>query len=244
MKKMGKMEKMEKIDVAKILAKCPRGMELDCAVFENLYLDYVDVSSDCPYPIICYYKKDNGVQNVERFSKYGTYLDIPNAKCVIYPKGESSWEGFEPPFKDGDIVTCGWDSDSNSFSWTCIVAEPPCKITDNYLINDYCSLDCSGDFVSGNSEADSATYVRFATEEERQMLFKAIEDNGYKWDAEKKRLEKLFKPKFKVGDRIQYNGSPNYKPIYIIKSLRADRYMIDDNSYIKFKDEDFYSLLK
>ena len=38
--------------------------------------------------------------------------------------------------------------------------------------------------------------ARFATEEEKQKLFKAIKDNGYKWNAETKTLEKLVKPKF------------------------------------------------
>ena len=38
--------------------------------------------------------------------------------------------------------------------------------------------------------------VRFATEEEKQKLFKAIKDNGYEWNAETKTLKKLVKPKF------------------------------------------------
>ena len=29
------------------------------------------------------------------------------SKCVIFPKGKTTWEGFVPPckFKDGDILT-------------------------------------------------------------------------------------------------------------------------------------------
>ena len=39
-------------------------------------------------------------------------------------------------------------------------------------------------------------YSRYATEEEKQKLFKAIADNGLVWDAEKKQLVKLkWKPK-------------------------------------------------
>ena len=44
---------------------------------------------------------------------------------------------------------------------------------------------------------------RLATEEEKDKLFKVIKDNGYRWNAEAKTLEKLIEPKFKVGDRIR-----------------------------------------
>ena len=46
-----------------------------------------------------------------------------------------------------------------------------------------------------------AEIMRLATEEEKEKLFNAINDNGYKWNHETKTLEKL--PKFKVGDVIQ-----------------------------------------
>jgi hypothetical protein len=50
-----------------------------------------------------------------------------------------------------------------------------------------------------------------ATEEEKQKLFKAIKDNGYKWNSETKTLEKLIEPKFKVGDKIRRkNGNEEY----------------------------------
>jgi hypothetical protein len=39
---------------------------------------------------------------------------------------------------------------------------------------------------------------RFATEEEKQKLFQAIKDHGYKWNAETKTLEKLVEPKFDI----------------------------------------------
>lgn len=39
-----------------------------------------------------------------------------------------------------------------------------------------------------------------ATKEQRDLLFQKIKEAGYKWNAETKTLEKLIKPKFKVGD--------------------------------------------
>lgn len=42
---------MEKIDVAKILAKCPSDMELDCAMFESFYFGKITKSD--VFPIKC-----------------------------------------------------------------------------------------------------------------------------------------------------------------------------------------------
>lgn len=198
---------MEKrINIAELLKDCPKGMELDCTVWEKLYFE--EITNADAFPISCYFEQ-NGVKIPQYFTKYGCYHSNDNAKCIIFPKDKTTWKGFIPPckFKDGDIVTCGWNSDSNSFSWTCIVAEPPCKITtDAYLINDYCSLDCNGGFVSCNSAADSATWFRLATEEEKQKLFDAIKANGYKWNAEKKCLEKLKADKFDITTLIPFES--------------------------------------
>ena len=69
--------------------------------------------------------------------------------------------------------------------------------------------------------------ARFATEEEKQKLFQAIKDNGYRWNAETKTLEKLIEPKFKVGDRIKE------KKAYI-SGIITD---ISDGSYkVEYKD--------
>ena len=65
-----------------------------------------------------------------------------------------------------------------------------------------------GDIVSTMNDGttvyndDTFCFERLATEEEREKLFKAIKDNGYKWNPKTKTLEKLVEPKFKVGDKI------------------------------------------
>ena len=48
--------------------------------------------------------------------------------------------------------------------------------------------------------------IRLATEEEKKKLFDAIKENGHKWNAETKTLEKLIEPKFKVGDKVVKKG--------------------------------------
>lgn len=153
----------------------------------------------------------------------------------------TTWEGFVPPckFKDGDIITCGWNEKSISYSWTCILAEAPEKVIDNYFINDYCSLDCNGGFLPYNSEADSATWVRFATDEEKEKLFKAIKENGYKWNAETKMLEKLT-PNFEDGDVLFLEGYRNYQYIFIFNKPECHG---DWHSYchLDLEDSKFYS---
>lgn len=227
-----------RIDVAKILAKCPSDMELNCVMFENLYFDCIDYSlKNCPFPICCYYVNDNGVRNSVRFSKYGTYLNISDDKCVIFPKGETTWKGFVPPveFKDGDIVAA---TIYIGGTWIGIF-----KQFEASTFEVYCSLTADEKFINTYTGRHILEGTHLATKEEKEKLFKAIKDNGYRWNAEKKCLEKLIEPKFKVGDRIQYKGS-HHKIIHIITGLEADRYILDGDSYIKLDDEDNYSLLK
>lgn len=97
------MEK--KINIAQLLKDCPQGMELDCVMFENLEFDYVDESSGT-YPIVCRVKTEFGNYNIYTFTEYGCYRAEKYSKCVIFPKGKTTWEGFVPPckFKVGDKV--------------------------------------------------------------------------------------------------------------------------------------------
>lgn len=46
------------------------------------------------------------------------------------------------------------------------------------------------------------TAFKPATKEQRDLLFNRIKENGYTWDADKKKLRKIINPKFKVGDWI------------------------------------------
>ena len=62
---------------------------------------------------------------------------------------------------------------------------------------------------------------RFATEEEKEKLFQAIKENGYKWNAETKTLEKLSQPKFKVGDKIKHKDD---KTVITITGIKDDYY--------------------
>ena len=89
---------MGKINIAELLKDCPQGMELDCMMYDNIVFAGIQ---DCIYPIKI------KIKNTEKYlylTKYGCSSENKNAKCVIFPKGKSTWNGFQRPFKDGDVL--------------------------------------------------------------------------------------------------------------------------------------------
>lgn len=192
-----------KINIAELLKNCPKGMELDCTMYDNVTLNSVE--NEYHYPIEIETKSGFST----RLTKYGQNVDDKDAKCVIFPKGKTTWEGFQRPFKDGDILYCNANDDGdddNRYKYVFILRE----IIENKVIA-HCFI--TGErFVPSNTFLVENSYpIRFATEEEKQKLFQAIKDNGYKWNPEAKTLEKLVEPRFfKVGDRIRHKDSGIY----------------------------------
>ena len=182
-----------KIDISKLLKDCPRGMELDCTMYEDVCFDYVDELNI----IHCYIQHEAHKTSIT-FNQHGTPNSDIKSKCVIFPKGKTTWEGFVPPckFKDGDIVTCTNDA----CTYTAIFKE----MIDKGAFCHYGVLVDNKFRCRVNDWSDFNETCRLATEEEKEQLFEAIKDNGYTWNAETKTLEKLIKPKFKVGDRIKH----------------------------------------
>lgn len=105
---------MEQINVATLLKDCPTGMELDCLMYDNLYFD--SLNADYYGTINCYTLND-GVRTHIKFTKYGTFNNHPGAKCVIFPKGKTTWKGFVPPcqfkIEKGKWYVCIRDLDDN-----------------------------------------------------------------------------------------------------------------------------------
>ncbi len=175
---------MEKTNLVEILKHCESGMELNCTMFENTYFDCVDVENNL---ILCYSINDN-IKTGLTFSKYGTYSTIKQSKCVIFPKGKTTWEGFITPckFKEGDVVISAFGdihllrTEDSSY---CAYRHKPKNKLDTMITT-------------------NITVVRLATEEEKAKLFKAIKDNGYEWDNEAK---EIYKP-FKDGDIISFGN--------------------------------------
>ena len=191
----------QKINIAEILKDCPKGMELDCTMYDNVVLDTI---SDADI----YSIKIKTPEHYIFLTKNGCYSNNKFSKCVIFPKGKTTWEGFVPPgkFKDGDIlfVDCS-DEEDKTYQYIFILNKIECY----GKWYSYCHLNGVGDFhLTTKYLTDDEFHPRFATEEEKQKLFDAIKDNGYKWNPETKTLEKL--PKFKVGDKIKHKDSGIY----------------------------------
>ena len=115
-------------------------------------------------------------------------IEIVDGVMIVSPKKQSNYADF----KDGDVIVCGW-SDSE---WICILKGEIESVGKRYYLEDYCGIYLKG---KGSDEeiwleqcySDSALFVRYATEEEKQKLFDKLADKGYSWDAEKKELVKL-----------------------------------------------------
>lgn len=181
----------ERIDVAKLLLDCPTaaGMELDCTIYEGVTFIRVDIRDYEFYPIKL--KTKSGLDLT--LTKYGQYARHEDAKCVIFPKGENTWEGFVPPcrkFKEGDIIIKGryiaivWHIKDGLIYYHC------------WYNTKYRDVKLEKDFGIGNVDDEPVT--RLATEEEKQTLFDAIKSNGYVWNPETNTLELIKHNKFDI----------------------------------------------
>lgn len=150
-----------KINIAELLKDCPKGMELDCTMYEDVYFDYVD---ELNY-IRCYIQQKFNKTSIA-FLQDGTPNSHTKSKCVIFPKGKTSWEGFQRPFKDGDVIS----AIINGKRWYGIYK----KELNNKL---YCYASYSNatqSVYTSNEQAvcqiDSIREIRLGTEEEKEKL--------------------------------------------------------------------------
>lgn len=220
-----------KINIAKLLEDCPNGMELDCTMYDSVTLLSVNDNENITFPIRVLREDGHCIA----LTKYGQYTDADFAKCVIFPKGKTTWEGFQIPFKDGDIVA------TSSGTWIGITTGgKSCE-----FMPTYCVIKGDGKFEAYLDKKETWQFFRFATEEEKQKLFQAIKNNGYKWNEETKTLEKLVEPRFKIGNRIKSKiNQYEYTIIDITKNNYIVRYKTDEfNYHVSFYDEDNYDLI-
>ena len=214
---------MNKMNLAELLKDCASGVEL-----------YSPLFGDCKFVKVHDYEAEIIVEietgaNVS-FKTDGRYYDYPNAECLLFPKGKTTWEGFVPPcqLEDGKIVA------TNNGLFIGII-----KVKNNRQVGAYCSIDYSEDFRI-NSDY---WFERMATEDEKQKLFQAIKDNGYKWNEETKTLEKLIEPIFKVGDRIK-NKNDKWLGTRTIQSYVVGiGYFTTINDWVRIEDQDEYELV-
>lgn len=220
-----------KINIAELLKNCPQGMELDCTMYEDLYFDYVDDKLNIIY---CYLQYETYKSSIT-FKQYGTPNSNTKSKCVIFPKGKTTWEGFTPPckFKDGDIVAV---TIPHTGTWVGIFKQ--------YINNEfesYCFISANGVFNNIGLKNHVLVDTRLASEEEQQKLFQSIKDNGYQWNAGTKTLEKLIKTEFKIGDRIRHKTDTRQENV--VTEIKDTHYILDDESALPFIFQDQYVIV-
>lgn len=201
-----------KINIAELLKDCPKGTKLYSPIcgrcfLENIGCKYIEVTTPTNESFFFHH---NG-----RFNLLG--------EIMLFPEGKITWEGFQKPFKDGDFIT----------SPNGAVAILKYFDKSNNNTHCYCGIDGNGIFHRFSDNWSFATKLRISTEDEKEKLFQAIKDNGYKWNPETKTLEKLVEPKFKVGDKIKSTISST---CFTITDIKDDCYYIQgDNDKFPYK---------
>lgn len=226
---------MEKLNIAEILKDCPKGTKLYSTV--HGYIKLIDIYRDI---IRC---KPDYLDVIINFNSDGRWVKN-QGECILFPsKDNRDWDKFMP-FNDGDIIFEG------RFHSICIFKK---EGSINGTVDYYCGTSFGGLHVKDEKDIDEhygdISDYRLATEEEKERLFKAIKDNGYRWNAETKTLEKLIVPKFKVWDRIKNKAS---KWIYKVADIKENEYIVNldykplNKNYdyhLAFCNEDDYELV-
>ena len=148
----------------------------------------------------CYSNSKDGYEDVSnaetaKFVKldnniaYGYVREIERKLGGILNLETLEIEKTQPEFKDGDIVVYG-------------ESVAICRRFYKHTLSFYVSLNEMVGLLFAD-EVESSEEYRFATEEEKQQLFDALEKEGKAWDAEKKQIvdikkEHQFKPFEKV----------------------------------------------
>lgn len=222
-----------KFNLVEYLKDCPKGMELDCTLFNNVTLNYV--SND---GIWINYFDNNGHENEIYLDCEGCLplygLKSVTDKCVIFPKGKTTWEGFQRPFKDGEVLI----TDGGGL---CIYKSIHKTYKSNDLIDFYCGYRPADNKLVIKDKRDihfgPVSEAKLANEEESKKLFDAIKAKGYMWNDKTRTLERLIVPKFEVGDKIK-NGEKIATIIRIYKNRYDVKYDSGIGSFtIDLQDE-------
>lgn len=217
---------MKNINIAEILKYLPEGIQLYSPICGKCTFDSLNKGT-----IICITQNNQKIT----FTSEGYYM-LPvfeDSECVLFPSKENrDWNTIRY-FKDADIVA---STIPHGGTWVGIF-----KQYTNNEFESYCFISAKGVFNNIGLKTHSLVGTRLASEEEQQKLIQAINDNGYKWNAETKILEKLIETEFKVGDRIR--NKTNTRQENVVTEIRDTHYILDDELALPFISQDQYELV-
>ena len=205
---------MEKINLVELLKDCPMGMELDCRLF-NIKVFYQGLNKRVTkptHPIVV--QTEHGFEF--ELTQYGQIHNIVGSKCVIFPKGKTTWEGFVHPcnFKAGDVLV--------SEAGNIVLLS---HIDSENIVHYHCIIPSYGSFrIEENTSIGVGKYYDcvLANEQQRQRMYDKIKCSGYEYNQQLNKLEKSVKPEFKIkpwNANTNIVGSSLMIPAMIIKLI-------------------------
>ena len=182
--------------------------------------------------------KSKSVYRVEKKENYEYTLRyiLGGSMCLPFSNEELIREWTIEDAKDGDVLT----TSSGPFIYNGKRGGSSCP-------GCYCGINTLGRFEPRVCETHwTSKKVYPATQGQRNALMKTMNDAGYKWNAETKTLDKLIKPKFRVGDKIvnsymEYMGAPRTQRT--ILKITDDKYIFTDGSRMSISSQDSWDLL-
>ena len=208
------------INIAEILKDCPKGTKL-----------YSPLCGECTLHSVIdnYIKVEDKEEYIRGFLSNGKITLY--GECQLFPSKENrDWSTFKRSFKDGDVI---YNPGIKAISIL--------KSNDSEKSISYAFLNILSNLHVYHYHSSDLSDWRLATEEEKAKLFKAIKDNGYKWNEETKTLEKLIEPKFKVGDKVRHKT--NHSVVFTIDGIEEDFYTCTGKMALCFGEQDSYELV-
>ena len=156
--------------------------------------------------------------------------EIKDGTVVIIPEYEEN-----PKYKDGDILTL--------FDGTVFIYNPDnSKIANSCGNNYYLAIATDGSlFVKKGSRIEAYwgynDEIRgLATEEEKQRLFEVLAKNGYKWNAEERKIEKVL-PRALKGGKYFYINRTFQIVDFFEEGVSIDNQLYEAGNYFLTKEE-------
>lgn len=179
-------------NIAEILKYCPKGMKLYSPILGECTLREIN-NNDKYYPIIVETSVNDKRTSVQ-FTKEGLYLNgCLDSECLLFPsENRRDWSNFRIPTKAGDIMMF------RDKSAVFIVKELSNGLVETIV--EYSKL--------FGLRVHTPIYIDYipASEDMKEKLLKAIDNNGYKWDG--KNLVKK-KHQFKPFDKVLVRNDDN-----------------------------------